>query len=276
LGRRASSSAFHCATEARYSSRPHRVAALRRNSRQIVDGDRPSRLAVSRTPTPWALRIAISSRSANDKYRPPSGAGSTGDIPPPSLNHRLPAACDAPTATPASALESPLAISRQNARCTSRRNDGAPGDFIDDRPVNATIHPAGLPINTPTIKVLRRPLESAQFVSLAFGLAARDAGIAVSMGSRGDAYDNAVAESLFATLKKELVRRRSWPTRRELIGEVFEYIEAFYNPIRRHSTLGYLSPVDFENSTLTADRPSRAASRLADPNEKIKLNTAAT
>jgi len=118
--------------------------------------------------------------------------------------------------------------------------------------------------------------QGSQFVSLAFGLAARDAGIAVSMGSRGDAYDNAVAESLFATLKKELVRRRSWPTRRELIGEVFEYIEAFYNPIRRHSTLGYLSPVDFENNTLTADGPSLAASRLADPNEKIKLNTATT
>ena len=118
--------------------------------------------------------------------------------------------------------------------------------------------------------------QGSQFVSLTFGLAARDAGIAVSMGSRGDAYDNAVAESFFATLKKELIRRRSWPTRRELIGEVFEYIEAFYNPIRRHSTLGYLSPVDFENSTLSADGQSFAASRLGDPNEKIQMTTAAT
>jgi putative transposase len=82
------------------------------------------------------------------------------------------------------------------------------------------------------------------------------------MGSRGCAYDNAAAESFFATLKKELVRRRSWPTRRELIGEVFEYIEAFYNPLRRHSTLGYRSPVDFENSTLSPDGPTAAASRL--------------
>jgi len=88
--------------------------------------------------------------------------------------------------------------------------------------------------------------QGSQFVSLAFGQQARDAGIAVSMGSRGDCYDNAVAESFFATLKKELVRRRSWPSRRELIGEVFEYIEAFYNPIRRHSTLDYLSPAQFE------------------------------
>jgi putative transposase len=111
--------------------------------------------------------------------------------------------------------------------------------------------------------------QGSQFVSLAFGLAARDAGIAVSMGSRGDAYDNAVAESFFATLKKELIRRRSWPTRRELSGEVFEYIETFYNPLRRHSTLGYLSPVDFENSTLVATSAGLAASRLASPNEKI-------
>jgi putative transposase len=96
--------------------------------------------------------------------------------------------------------------------------------------------------------VLRRPLESAQYVSLAFGQAARDAGIARSMGSRGDCYDNAVAESFFATLKKELVHRQSWPTRRELSGEVFEYIEAFYNRQRRHSTLGMHSPADYENS----------------------------
>jgi transposase InsO family protein len=66
------------------------------------------------------------------------------------------------------------------------------------------------------------------------------------MGSKGCAYDNAVAESFFATLKKDLVHRRSWPTRRELISEVFEFVEGFYNTTRRHSTLGYLSPAQFE------------------------------
>jgi transposase InsO family protein len=60
------------------------------------------------------------------------------------------------------------------------------------------------------------------------------------------AKTNAVAETFFATLKKELVYRRSWPTRHELTSEVFEYIEGFYNPRRRHSTLGMLSPVEFE------------------------------
>jgi putative transposase len=104
--------------------------------------------------------------------------------------------------------------------------------------------------------------QGSQYVSLAFGQAARDAGIARSMGSKGCCFDNAVAESFFATLKKELVHRRSWPTRRELTGEVFEYIEAFYNPVRRHSTLGYLSPVQFETGTLSPGSARDAASRL--------------
>ena len=105
--------------------------------------------------------------------------------------------------------------------------------------------------------------QGSQYVSLAFGQAARDAGIARSMGSKGDCYDNAVAESFFATLKKELVHRRSWPTRRELTTEVFEYIEAFYNRVRRHSTLGMLSPADYENRTLEQPRcePRRFAAR---------------
>jgi putative transposase len=93
--------------------------------------------------------------------------------------------------------------------------------------------------------------QGSQYVSLAFGQQARDAGIAMSMGSRGDCYDNAVAESFFATLKKELVHRQPWPTRRDLGSAVFEYIEAFYNRQRRHSTLGYLSPEQYEQTTLT-------------------------
>jgi transposase InsO family protein len=77
--------------------------------------------------------------------------------------------------------------------------------------------------------------QGSQFVALAFGQQARRAGIAQSMGSRGDCFDNAVAETFFATLKKELIHRRSWPDRAELRTEVFDYIEAFYNRRRRHS-----------------------------------------
>jgi hypothetical protein len=82
-------------------------------------------------------------------------------MPPRSLNHRLPAAEEAPTDNAASSLLRPLAISRQNNRSTSRRSDGFPGDFIGALPVNSVIHPAGLPISTSTINVLRRPVEPA-------------------------------------------------------------------------------------------------------------------
>jgi putative transposase len=93
--------------------------------------------------------------------------------------------------------------------------------------------------------------QGSQYVSLAFGHAAGSAGIAISMGSRGDAYDNAVAETFFATIEKELVNRRSWPDRLELQSAVFEYIEAFYNRQRRHSTLGMLSPIAYEQLRLS-------------------------
>ena len=93
--------------------------------------------------------------------------------------------------------------------------------------------------------------QGGQYVSLGFGQQARDAGISISMGSKGDCFDNAVAESFFATIKKELVHRRPWPSRRDLTSAVFEYIEAFYNRQRRHSTLGYLSPEEFEKGRIT-------------------------
>ncbi len=66
------------------------------------------------------------------------------------------------------------------------------------------------------------------------------------MGTIGDALDNAVAESFFASLQCELLDRHHWATRAELARAMFEWIEAFYNPTRRHSTLGYLSPIDYE------------------------------
>lgn len=89
------------------------------------------------------------------------------------------------------------------------------------------------------------------FVSLAFGQQARAAGIAQSMGSRGDCFDNAVAESFFGTLKKELIHRRSWPSKADLRTEVFDYIETFYNRQRRHTSLGQLSPEQYEKITPT-------------------------
>jgi hypothetical protein len=82
--------------------------------------------------------------------------------------------------------------------------------------------------------------------SLVFSRRLQDSGILGSMGSVGDALDNAVAESFYATLQTELLDRHTWPTRRCLRSAIFEYIEAFYNRRRRHSALGYLSPFEFE------------------------------
>ena len=67
-----------------------------------------------------------------------------------------------------------------------------------------------------------------------------------SMGSRGDAYDNAAAESVIATIKTELVHRNRFKTKDEARLAVFRYIEGFYNPLRRHSALNYMSPVEYE------------------------------
>jgi transposase InsO family protein len=67
------------------------------------------------------------------------------------------------------------------------------------------------------------------------------------MSRKGDCWDNAVVESFFAILKKELIHRRPWPTVREARTAIAEYIEVFYNRTRKHSTLGYLSPAVFES-----------------------------
>jgi putative transposase len=87
-----------------------------------------------------------------------------------------------------------------------------------------------------------------QYTSWAFGYRLREAGLLGSMGSIGDCFDNSVAESFFATLQTELLDRQNWSTRGELANAVFAFIEAFYNPRRRHSTLGYLSPADYEDA----------------------------
>ena len=86
----------------------------------------------------------------------------------------------------------------------------------------------------------------AQYTSWAFGHRLRDAGLLGSMGRVGSAYDNAMMESFFGTLQRELLDRRLWATRKELASAIFEWIEAWYNPRRRHSSIDNLSPVDYE------------------------------
>lgn len=91
-----------------------------------------------------------------------------------------------------------------------------------------------------------------QYTSIAFGQRCRRAGIRPSMGSVGDAYDNAMCESFFASLECELIDRMTFRTQTHARMEVFEYIEGWYNPHRRHSALDYLSPVNYERKYLAA------------------------
>ena len=93
-----------------------------------------------------------------------------------------------------------------------------------------------------------------QYTSSDFATLARANGVVLSVGRKGQCWDNAVAESFFATIKRELIDPRAWPTRSGLQRAVFEYIEGWYNTRRLHSTLGYLSPAQYEDAHHNADR----------------------
>ncbi len=95
-------------------------------------------------------------------------------------------------------------------------------------------------------EVVHHSDQGCQYTSAAFMERCREAGVAVSMGSVGDCFDNAMAESFFATLECELIRRKPLRSRDEAEREVFRFIEGWYNPRRRHSALGYRSPMAFE------------------------------
>jgi putative transposase len=94
--------------------------------------------------------------------------------------------------------------------------------------------------------VIHHSDQGSQYTSIAFGERCKKMGVRPSMGTVGDAYDNAMAESFFATLECELIDRRSWPTKTEARMALFTYIEGWYNPRRRHSALGQTSPANFE------------------------------
>ena len=94
--------------------------------------------------------------------------------------------------------------------------------------------------------VIHHSDQGSQYTSLAFGNRCRDAGVRPSTGSVGDAYDNAMCESFFATLECELLDRNRFRSHSEARMVVFSFIEGFYNPSRRHSALGYLSPIEYE------------------------------
>ena len=96
------------------------------------------------------------------------------------------------------------------------------------------------------VAVIHHSDQGCQYTSLAFGARCRERGVALSMGSVGDCFDNAMAESFFATLECELLDRTTLSTHAEARAALFEFIEGWYNTRRRHSSLGYQSPLEFE------------------------------
>jgi putative transposase len=92
-----------------------------------------------------------------------------------------------------------------------------------------------------------------QYTSVEFSSRLREAGLLPSTGSVADAYDNSMAESFVSTLKRELPHRHSWPSRQSVRVAIFEYVECFYNARRRHSALGHLSPVEYEEARMKGE-----------------------
>jgi len=98
----------------------------------------------------------------------------------------------------------------------------------------------------PTSKVIIHSDQGSQFTSYEWQKFLKAHNLEASMSRRGNCYDNAVAESFFQLLKRERIRRKTYATRKEARQDVFDYIEFFYNPKRKHGSNGMLSPIDFE------------------------------
>jgi putative transposase len=105
-----------------------------------------------------------------------------------------------------------------------------------------------------TREVIHHSDQGTQYTSIAFGTRCREMGVRPSMGSVGDCFDNAMAESFFATLECELIDRRHFKSQAEAEIAVFDFIEGWYNPRRRHSSLDYRSPMIFERAQGKDDR----------------------
>ena len=103
----------------------------------------------------------------------------------------------------------------------------------------------------PTGSVIFHSDRGCQYTSGQYARLADQHGVRLSVGCKGQCWDNAVAESFFATIKAELLDCRAWPTRAIAEKAIFEWIEGWYNTRRRHSTLGYLSPVAYEATAYT-------------------------
>jgi transposase InsO family protein len=134
----------------------------------------------------------------------------------------------------------------------SRRVVGWALDRTIDRSLTLRALAMALQRRRPGSELLHHTDRGSQYAATDYQLELEAARIRCSMSRKGNCYDNAVAESFFATLKKEHVHHRRWRTRDEARSDLFEYIEGFYNHRRRHSALGYRSPVEYEEMLKSA------------------------
>src|SRR5215207_7995786 len=172
-----------------------------------------------------------------------------GAMPPAFRNHRAPTAWGTPAEAAASSLDTPAAIAAQNNLRSSRpATGGRPGDGKGLRS-DQSDRRLRVVIATSMVEVLRRPLESAQYCSIEYQAELRRHGILISMSGKGNCYDNSMVETFFKTLKSELVWRTVFLTRAEARNALARHIDGFYNPTRRHSALGFVSPAQFERRT---------------------------
>lgn len=157
-----------------------------------------------------------------------------------------------PVRAAASSLERPNAIRDQKRRRSDcLATPGRPGER-NLRLVDCSDLRLPVVIATSISRVLRRPVETAQYTSEQFQRLLADNGITCSMSRAGNVWDNSAMESFFSSLKIERTNRKVYRTRDEARADVFDYIERFYNPRRRHSKLGYISPMEFEARAMLA------------------------
>lgn len=130
----------------------------------------------------------------------------------------------------------------------SRRVVGWSMDSYLDRMLALDALGMALKTRRPEAGLIHHSDRGVQYASKEYRRQLRKRGIVCSMSRKGDCWDNAVAESFFSTLKAELVHRNDYVSRAQARASVFEYIEAFYNGRRRHSALGYVSPVEHESA----------------------------
>ncbi|WP_271612218.1 integrase core domain-containing protein, partial [Bradyrhizobium sp. CCBAU 21362] len=202
--------------------------------------------------------------STNERYRPESGLAEdlniAGGMPPAFRNHLVPTGCDTPASSAASSLLSPLAIACQNLFCSSRpAADGRPGDGNGARPDRADRR-FRMFTATSNLGVLRRPFESAQYVSIKYTERLAEAGVEPSVGSVGDSYDNALAETINGLYKAEVIHRRGpWRSFEAVEFATLEWVDWFNNR-RLLEPIGNIPPAEAEQRYYAMlEQPAMAA-----------------